>query len=423
MQLLEGSQQALERLTADTMERVAQGQQELLGRHEQLRTAQSSIQSHVAGNLRELGRVRSAISVGQAGVAHTLAEIRAGLERAGQQLSRQEEARNRSHQQLSADLELIHHSALQLLHQLESVDVTTRAVVGRFDALLGSLGRMNGTIVALLSTLDDTQRQLDRKLGWLVDVLGGDLHRVTAMLMHVGYLLLGMLLLVFLQAAYVVRLALLLVVPANLLSLLQYGPHLQFSAVTTLLVTVGVGHQLVAWLYRLYRRKAVDRKPPLELRSPWAPEMTTNATQPADLSRLSTRDVNSSDSELETEPEAAGPTRADSLDSLSGFRVPLRPEMTRPSPLRRRLLTPRPELRTPPSSGRESPLGSPRGGSNGTLARSGLLPSPGERPWCAASCRSGLPCRNPAGPLSPYCGLHARHSRQGTPVAGDGVRG
>ena len=61
------------------------------------------------------------------------------------------------------------------------------------------------------------------------------------MLLHLGFLLLGMLLLVFLQAPYPVRLGLLLLVPANLLSLLQAGPVLEFSAITTLLVTLFIG--------------------------------------------------------------------------------------------------------------------------------------------------------------------------------------
>ena len=64
---------------------------------------------------------------------------------------------------------------------------------------------------------------------------------MTGVLLHLGFLLLGMLLLAFLQAPAAVRLGLLLVVPANLLSLLQAGPVLEFSAITTLLVTLFLG--------------------------------------------------------------------------------------------------------------------------------------------------------------------------------------
>ena len=51
-------------------------------------------------------------------------------------------------------------------------DGATRSVVARFDALMTSLERMNGTIFTLLSTLEATQRQVDHKLGWLVELLG-----------------------------------------------------------------------------------------------------------------------------------------------------------------------------------------------------------------------------------------------------------
>lgn len=70
---------------------------------------------------------------------------------------------------------------------------------------------------------------------------GSDLHRVTHVLLHTGYLLLAMLLLAFLSAPRSVRLSLLLLVPANLLSLLQDGPALDFAAITTALVTIGAG--------------------------------------------------------------------------------------------------------------------------------------------------------------------------------------
>ena len=223
------------------MERVARGQQQLLSGNEQLRAAQAGVQSRVVENLRELSRVRSAISVGQAGVSHTLEELRAGLQAAAGELRLQEASRNGFHRQLTADLERIHGSATQLLHRLESVDGATRSVVARFDSLLASLERMNGTIFSLLHTLEATQRQVDHKLGWLVELLGSDLHRVTGVLLHLGFLLLGMLLLAFLAAPYVVRLGLLLLVPANLVSLLQAGPVLEFSAITTLLVTLAAG--------------------------------------------------------------------------------------------------------------------------------------------------------------------------------------
>ena len=121
MRQLESSQEQLQQLAGDTMERVARGQDELLTKNAQLRSSQATIQSRVVDNLRELSRVRSAISVGQAGVAHTLEEIRTGLQVAGEELKLQETARNRSHQQLTADLERIHDSATQLLHRLESV--------------------------------------------------------------------------------------------------------------------------------------------------------------------------------------------------------------------------------------------------------------------------------------------------------------
>ncbi|XP_043199569.1 protein brambleberry-like isoform X2 [Amphibalanus amphitrite] len=442
MRDLEGSQEELRRLTGDTMERVARGQQELLSRNDQLRAAQASVRSRVVENLRELSRVRSAIGVGQAGVAHTLEEIRAGLESAGAELKLQESARNRSHQQLTADLERIHGSATQLLHRLESVDGATRSVVVRFDALLASLERMNGTIFSLLATLETTQRQVDHKLGWLVELLGSDLHRATGVFLHVGFLLLGMLLLSFLQAPYAVRLALLLVVPANLVSLLQAGPVLEFSAITTLLVSLAVGHGLTCWLLGWFRAEPVSQRAPLPLRPPSAQQKGCSAEvdRAAELSRASTRDaLLSSDSEGEERP-APAVSRSGSLLSglaaaVSRSQRPTEGKLDRSSPLRQRLpRLPEQDIMPPPRSpllnlsaataGPESPLNSTLNSTlNGSRLRRagiGLSPSSGDRPWCAATCRSGLPCRNPASHLSPFCGVHARgYSRESTPVARD----
>ena len=158
MRQLEGSQHQLQQLTGDTMEKVARGQEELLSKNDQLRSAQASIKTRVVDNLRELTRVRSAISVGQAGVAHTLEEIRSGLERAGAELKLQESARNRSHQELTQDLERIHDSATQLLHRLESVGKRLR----RGDGLRGDVQRES---VRVLWFYLDTMWNLGRQFG------------------------------------------------------------------------------------------------------------------------------------------------------------------------------------------------------------------------------------------------------------------
>lgn len=381
---LESVHDRLQSLTSDTLQAVTFGQQQLIDQQDTLQEAQKSIQHRVSDSLQELSRVRGAIGVGHTDVLNTLRQLRRTLAQTGTQLNVHTAAANVSHQQLSEQLVVVRKAAEQLAELLQSVDGSTRQMSERLDGLMASLRLMNSTIHGLLKTVESTQKQLNDKLAWLNQILGSDIHRVCGVLQQLGVLLCGMVVLTFVQAPVSTRLLLLTLVPLNILAAMQEAQEfLQLEHIVTLLLSTTAVHYLVVWLMGK-KRVAADISPShfLKLTS-----SALNFNGGAFCSSNGSTDIGAD----------IGPPHSVGSDCDSHGSFP----HSASSVVGGRLVgnsSPRPL----------SPARSRRVSTSSSISAS--------RTHCVATCRNGMPCRNSPTPLSQYCAVHSRVSRDSSPL-------
>ncbi|CAH1239341.1 Hypp5806 [Branchiostoma lanceolatum] len=75
MESIKTGQAEIQTMAADTIQTVAEGQERLMGRQQQLEHSQVSIASHIQGNLKDLAREKALIASGQRELAGMMADM------------------------------------------------------------------------------------------------------------------------------------------------------------------------------------------------------------------------------------------------------------------------------------------------------------------------------------------------------------
>lgn len=245
MDLLKDGQTKLETLTAGTLESVSKGHQTLMAEQEKLRSTQQSVHDFVALNLRELTREKALIAAGQRELSLMTREVKAKLDDASHQLSSQALEHQKNHLQVLDDLENLQRKAFDIWDQ---VDASTKQILNQhadaaedLEKMLNNIAKINSSIEYLMKTVDKTRSEIDERLGWIIKFItesGDQLEWIQQCLAHGLYLIMGMIATSFIQAPPVVRCALILIVPLNLVLTSYEGSQgaLDFPGITLLLV-------------------------------------------------------------------------------------------------------------------------------------------------------------------------------------------
>ncbi|XP_049944775.1 protein brambleberry-like isoform X2 [Schistocerca serialis cubense] len=476
MDSLKSEQERLGQLTEGTLER-----------QEVLLQQQHGLRQFVGSNLRDLLREKQLIAAGHRELARMTEDVRHRLDAANEQLDSQTAEQRANHEQLLADLTTIQRQAAEVWAQVErstrEVLDYQRSAARQYRHSLERLRKINETVDYLLRLVENTRSELDTRLGWVTRLAGdaGDgVERLLCAGRHLLVLVGGALVAAFVGAPPACRVALAVLVPANIATVLQKGPGtaLDVSAEVAVVGLVAV----VQWAYSTYRARQKQltlasgaplspplfggrhgtpapardahlrygRTPPQSGASLWGRSRSAVAARLTAVFRAVLRLVPSwlwpRANTLHLSPPkltgAGSPTfpregdgdrdRADphncadfSDDELAGddddglfVKDPLR-ESTPVTHFSRAL----DESRSSSLSGSRESLHGPVSRAPLTTAlryRSpayspptpsvssrGGTPSSGSRRTCAAVTRTGLPCRNPAGALSPYCHRHA----------------
>ncbi|XP_066297264.1 protein brambleberry-like [Branchiostoma lanceolatum] len=118
MESIKTGQAEIQTMAADTIQTVAEGQERLMGRQQQLEHSQVSIASHIQGNLKDLAREKALIASGQRELAGMMADMtdkmKQKLESATTELLLHENDRKRSHEELLKDLMTVREKAQEL---------------------------------------------------------------------------------------------------------------------------------------------------------------------------------------------------------------------------------------------------------------------------------------------------------------------
>lgn len=249
MTTLSQNQDKLHEATAEALDEVASKNEKLLDQQNEMRQVTDAHRSTIESNLHELMREKGLIRSGQLEVARMIDQLKHKLDESLINLKQQSKESKQNHAALVKDLEQLHENAFTISDKLsdttEFVLSQNEMAASQFDQTIRQLTEINETIVKLSSLLNALETGIDRKLAWIADKIGDTdavLANVNMILQHFIFLLLGMLLLVFVNAAAFYRIVLIVAAPVNFVLTLFKFYHLELLQLTGVVVAIFAGN-------------------------------------------------------------------------------------------------------------------------------------------------------------------------------------
>lgn len=256
MNTLSQNQDKLHKVTATALVEMANKNEKLLDQQNQMLEMTVAHRSTIENNLHELMREKGLIRSGQVEVARMIDQLKQKLDESLVNLKQQSKESKQNHDALAKDLEQLHDNAFSISEKLSD---TTEFILSQneltstqFDQTIRQLAEINETIVKLSSLLNTLESDIDRKLAWIADKVGGTdvlLANVNLILQHFVYLLLGMLLLVFVNAKPFYRVVFILTVPTNFSCTLLRFHNLEMIELTGVIGAIYVGNLIRSLLF------------------------------------------------------------------------------------------------------------------------------------------------------------------------------
>ncbi|KAK3104672.1 hypothetical protein FSP39_007514 [Pinctada imbricata] len=414
---LKHGQEILHSLTSETVRQLYESQKELLGTHQQLRIAHENVMTHVTDNVDALVREKSLIASGNKQLADLVENIREKLDSTSKKIFEQSKTQQENHDKITDDLNKIHDKAQDALQKLDDsakrLLQNHQEITKYYEQMFKNVNKINSSVWALMTTVNNMQAQLEQKISWFSQILGSSEEKLALILhtgKHVGFYLLIMLLAAYLNLPRFSRFAILVACLANGVAEIRHQEGLSFQELTGVIICL----ILANIMYHIWRPKHYGNHAAF-LTQGCGPQ-STGGTTPA---RYTTAELQN----LHTLLENVQNTLSTSLHSTNS---------SLPSPIRERrdvdsesLLPPRPDSSTPEdydhvrryinahfdnnSSRHSTPVPGPsspftrlnrtsRSSTPSVLSRVSSL--------CKGITRAGTPCRLPSQHGYDYCHRH-----------------
>lgn len=151
---------------------------------------------------------KNLIKAGQHEVAQMIGAIKQKLDEGLTTLEHQSAQSRSNHVDLLRDLAALHDNAVKVSQKLEEamdyILSQTEVASEQFDSTVRQLNDINKTVFDVADLIRQLRTDLDGQLQWIIEKVGGTENFVVKLqlaLQYLGYLLLGMLMLVFVNAA------------------------------------------------------------------------------------------------------------------------------------------------------------------------------------------------------------------------------
>ncbi|KAJ7376377.1 hypothetical protein OS493_034898 [Desmophyllum pertusum] len=259
---LQDGQRRLTEVAEDTVIRVSAGQQRLVRQQQQLHSSYEDVQRSLSfslkGNVKALHQEKKLIDSGRRELKEMAKTVKEKLENATKEIQKQDVGRKKSHGRIVEDLNKIRNKAEEVWNKIDHSTLQMMSyhseTTHHYNETMENLKLINDTIGYLLQVTNQMQEKIDDRLTWLTQHLGGTgdkLALITTCLLHAGYFLLATLCILFLNAPLFTRLVLLVVVPINAWSEINFHSSLSYSSLSCFLTLALLGN----WLYFYIRRK------------------------------------------------------------------------------------------------------------------------------------------------------------------------
>ncbi|XP_071111837.1 protein brambleberry-like [Haliotis cracherodii] len=255
MKELKDGQEQLHLMTTETIRKLFESQQELLITHESLRSAQEGVFTHIKDNIQELTKEKSLIATGNKELAGMTQKIKQELDLTREQLQDQESAQRQNHQTILEDLKNIRNRAKDAFDKLDSSTkhllLSHSNMTTHYQEMFSNLQKINKTVTGLLRSVAEMQENMERKLGWISQLLGGaddKLQLLTSCVLHIAYFLLMVVAAAFLHLPLFSRFLLLIVIVSNAAAEISYSTSLDFAGMTAFIFSTSMAYWALTWI-------------------------------------------------------------------------------------------------------------------------------------------------------------------------------
>lgn len=222
MKQLSENQDILRDLTSQAIDDLSEKNEKVLNQQDQILQVSNSHRAVVESNLHELMREKGLIRSGQMEVAKMIDHLKIKLDDSLLNLRQQSKQMKENQAALLDDINNLQTNAFQISDKLgettEYILSQNEIASTQFDQTIQRLSEINLTIGKLQKLIQTLEGNVDEKLSWITNKIGGTdeaLSNINVVLQHVGYLLFGMLLLVFVNAPTFYRIFFVFAVPVN----------------------------------------------------------------------------------------------------------------------------------------------------------------------------------------------------------------
>ncbi|XP_032803507.2 protein brambleberry-like [Petromyzon marinus] len=407
MRRIKESNEKLSELTEASIQNVLDGQGKLLSHQEQLDQSQSHLQLSISSSMEQVLEQKSLIATGHQLLAEMTMKIQRNIDDMSSELEQQGVSVKKGHHTILKDLSDVGNRAAESHQKLEAhmalINMYQDDTSKYYSSLMSNLQRLNHTVGYLLQLVDSMQSNMNQKLDWLAQLLGGagdNISVVYTFVLHAAYLLLAAVVVMFLQAPALTRAMLILCVVVNAVSEIKTGASFDFIELSVLTVTFAVGYFLVVRAWTFYSKL----KPHVS---------GSSAPSVAELAHFTSRKSGAQDSSSNDSVSGVGDASENRNSTMldepadNSTQEPIRNINGRRNSLSRIYLTAEQEPfeflhSVSRSSGRHLMRRSDPLACSSLNNTSSLL----SRGPCGAITRSGLPCRKKALVGRDFCHLH-----------------
>lgn len=242
MKQLAENQDTLRQTTSEAIDDLTEKNEKVIDQQKTILQVSSAHRAVVENNLHELMREKGLIRSGQLEVANMIEHLKAKLDESLTNLKQQSTQMKENQATLLDDLNNLQSNALHISDKLgettEYIFSQNEIASSQFDQTIQRLSEISQTIEKLQTLIKVLENSVDGKLAWITQKIGGTdeaLANINLVLQHMGYLLFGMLLLVFVNAPAFYRISFVIAVPTNFICSLLQWRHVTLLELTQIL--------------------------------------------------------------------------------------------------------------------------------------------------------------------------------------------
>lgn len=247
MEQLSKNQHDLQQETVRAIDDLTGKNEQLLNQQKEMADISNAHRAAVQTNLHELMREKSLIRSGQVEVARMIDELKQKLDDSMTSLKRQSHQMKQNHENIQADLSNLQTNALHINDKLgettEYILSQNEIASAQFDQTVRHMSEIKETAEQLAQLLQTLEGDVNTKLTWIRNKIGDTdliVSNMNLVLEHLGLLLLGMLLLVFVGATRFQRFFFVTAISVNFACTLYHLRHVKMLQLLQIIAGVFV---------------------------------------------------------------------------------------------------------------------------------------------------------------------------------------